>query len=265
MLNRDPIPFDWQSMIPCRRQEYDEDQVPRQPLPFQDNEFDIVFSNMNLQWVNDIPNLLTEILRVLKPDGCFIGSMAAGGTLQELRSSFVLAEQERLGGIGNHLSPMVRISDVGDLLSKCGFALVTVDSEVMEIPYPNMFVLLEHLHGSGDSHCGLNREKFVSKDVFIAAAAIYDAMYRASDTTNNDTDDHKGLRIDNTNIVINSSFQVAFFIAWKPHTSQQKPLERGSQSRSLKDIETILQDVKVESAESKFGVDFTQPGVPPKK
>lgn len=65
----------------------------------QDRTFDVVVSSMALHWVNNVPGALNEIKRVLKPDGVFVGAMLGEQTLQELRSAFVLAEQEREGGV----------------------------------------------------------------------------------------------------------------------------------------------------------------------
>jgi SAM-dependent methyltransferase len=38
----------------------------------------------SLHWVNDLPLALSEIRRVLKPDGVFIGAMMGGSTLNEV-------------------------------------------------------------------------------------------------------------------------------------------------------------------------------------
>lgn len=54
-------------------------------LPFADASFDLVFSSMALHWVNDMPRLLTEIRRVLKPDGAFLAAFLGGDTLDELK------------------------------------------------------------------------------------------------------------------------------------------------------------------------------------
>jgi NADH dehydrogenase [ubiquinone] 1 alpha subcomplex assembly factor 5 len=53
-------------------------------LPFDDSTFDLVTSSMSLHWCNDLPAALKEIRRVLKPDGCFIGAMLGGNTLNEV-------------------------------------------------------------------------------------------------------------------------------------------------------------------------------------
>jgi len=211
---------------------------------FNNDYFDLIVTSMSLQWINNIPQALSEIFRILKPDGCFIGSFVGNGTLQELRSSLLLSDQERFGGYGNHMSPMIETKDVGNLLSRTKFNLITVDNENIIIPYPNMFTLIEHLHGSGDQHCSFNRDKYVSKDTFIAAAAIYDTMY--SDSNQIDTDTRNELKneiqTNQENITIDATFNIINFIAWKPHESQRKPLERGSQMHSLTEFEDIVDE-----------------------
>lgn len=52
--------------------------------------------------------------------------LSGGDTLYELRGSLQLAEQERLGGFGLHMSPLVNVRDVGGLLAEAGFSLLTV-------------------------------------------------------------------------------------------------------------------------------------------
>lgn len=48
-----------------------------------------------MHWVNNLPKLFKNVMRCLKKDGAFIGSMFAGDTLYELRVSLQLAELER--------------------------------------------------------------------------------------------------------------------------------------------------------------------------
>jgi NADH dehydrogenase [ubiquinone] 1 alpha subcomplex assembly factor 5 len=55
------------------------------PLPLEDASVDLVLSSMALHWVNDVPGVLEEVRRVLRPDGAFICAFLGGDTLQELR------------------------------------------------------------------------------------------------------------------------------------------------------------------------------------
>lgn len=87
--------------------------------------------------------------------------MFGGDTLLELRSSFLLAEQERDGVVSNHVSPFTRISDIGDILSSCGFALPTVDMHRYNIDYADPFVLMNDLRSMGE---GLVKKKNILRD-----------------------------------------------------------------------------------------------------
>ena len=40
---------------------------------------------------------------------------------------------ERLGGVGSHISPFVQPQDVGGLLSKAGFDMITLDLDEIEV------------------------------------------------------------------------------------------------------------------------------------
>lgn len=112
-----------------------------------ENSVDLVISNLSLHWMNDLYNFLnflilsindrpavfSRVLKMLKPDGVFLASMYGENTLQELRSAFALADMERLGGLSPHISPMVRIGDVGNLLVKTGFGIFSVVINIYDI------------------------------------------------------------------------------------------------------------------------------------
>src|SRR5262249_48882451 len=68
-------------------------------LPFRDSAIDLVVSALALQFVNDLPGVLLQIRRALKPDGLFVAALTGGDTLTELRQSFAAAESEIEGGI----------------------------------------------------------------------------------------------------------------------------------------------------------------------
>ena len=76
-----------------------------------------------------IDGRLSQVRRALRPNGLFLGAFLGGETLAEMRSSFVLADLERRGGVTQHMSPLVSVADAGALLQASGFALPTVDTE----------------------------------------------------------------------------------------------------------------------------------------
>mmetsp|Transcript_26759 Transcript_26759/g.58043 ORF Transcript_26759/g.58043 Transcript_26759/m.58043 type:complete len:458 (+) Transcript_26759:206-1579(+) len=192
-------------------------------LPFPDGTFDLVLSSASIHWVNNLPGLLSEAKRVLKPDGCLMFAMVGGSTLSELRSSLVLAEMERDGGVSTHVGPFVDFADVGTLLTAAGFTLPTVDIDTIKLGYPNAMVLMEHLQRMGEGNaCASRRTDRISADMFLSAACVYDEMFKL------EVDD--GVHDDES---IEASIQIIYAIGWTPDDSQQKPLERGSATRKI--------------------------------
>ncbi|PRD29215.1 UNVERIFIED_CONTAM: Ndufaf5 [Trichonephila clavipes] len=117
MLEKSKISED----IPTFRMVVDEEY-----LPFAENSVDIFISSLNFHWINDLPSVFEQIHHALKPDGVLIASMFGGDTLFELRSSLQLAETEREGGFSPHISPFARIRDIGDLLTRAGYTMLTI-------------------------------------------------------------------------------------------------------------------------------------------
>lgn len=54
-------------------------------LPYLKNEFDAVFSNAALHWVQDQDVMMTQVRRVLKPGGRFVAEMGGQGNIAAIR------------------------------------------------------------------------------------------------------------------------------------------------------------------------------------
>jgi len=191
-------------------------------LAFPDGTFDLVVSSCSLHWVNDLPKLFSEVKRVLKPDGCFLFAMVGGSTLSELRSSLVLAEMEREGGVSPHVGPFLDVSDAGSLLTVAGFKLPTIDVDTLTFAYPDAMVVMEHLQRMGEGNSSLNRRPNISASTFLATAAIYDQMFPLQGD-----DDEGGVTL---------TVQVVYAIGWAPHETQPAPLKRGSATNRITEI-----------------------------
>jgi len=192
-------------------------------FPFGPESVDLVISSMSAHWVNDLPGYFTSVRKSLKPDGAFLCAMLGGETLQELRSALAVAEQERIGGVRPHISPFAKIRDAGNLLQSAGFSLPTVDSESITCMYPDMFTLLDHLQGMGETNAiaDISPSVNLQSDSLMAAAAAYQELYA----------DENGL--------IPATFEVIYVIGWSPHESQPKGLERGSATSHLAELESL--------------------------
>jgi len=57
-------------------------------LPFADNQFDLLFSNLCLQWCSNLAQVLSEAKRTLRPGGLLAFTSLASGTLAELNAAW---------------------------------------------------------------------------------------------------------------------------------------------------------------------------------
>lgn len=188
-------------------------------LPYEPNTFDLAMSSMSLHWINDLPSVLTQINHALKPDSPFIAAMSGGDTLYELRGALQLAESDRLGGIGAHVSPLADVRDVGNLLNRAGFKLLTVDVDDIIVDYPTTFHLMRDLQAMGESNAALRRTPGpISRDILMATEAIYKELYGNEDGT------------------IPATFRTIYMIGWKEGEGQAKPLPRGTGEIDMKDF-----------------------------
>ncbi|CDM33943.1 hypothetical protein DTO013E5_1679 [Penicillium roqueforti] len=189
-------------------------------LPYAPNSFDAVLSSLSIHWINDLPALLEQVNTILKPDAPFIAAMFGGDTLYELRGSLQLADMERRGGVSPHVSPLADVKDVGSLLSRTGFKMLTVDVEDIVVEFPDTFALMQDLQAMGEGNAIMNRESApLSRDVLLANEAIYRSMYM-----------EEGAR------GIPATFRLIYMIGWKEGEGQSKPLQRGTGDVNLKDI-----------------------------
>jgi NADH dehydrogenase [ubiquinone] 1 alpha subcomplex assembly factor 5 len=215
LLYRD-IDHDFNKRMTITRQVLEDEEAP---LPFEPASFDMVMSSLSLHWINDLPGALTQINNVLKPDCPFIGAMLGGDTLYELRTSLQLAEQERKGGMSPHVSPLADVRDVGNLLQRAGFKMLTVDVDDIIVDYPDVFALMQDLQAMGEGNAVLGREMGpIGRDVLLATQGIYKELHGNEDGS------------------IPATFRVIYMIGWHESDEQAKPLARGSGELNLKDL-----------------------------
>ncbi|CZR58228.1 probable methyltransferase [Phialocephala subalpina] len=214
MLYRDAnLPFNKE--INLTREVLDDEER----LPFEANTFDAVLSSLSMHWINDLPSLLAQINNVLKPDAPFMGAMFGGDTLYELRTSLQLADMERRGGVSPHVSPLADVRDMGGLLQKAGFKMLTVDVDDIIVDYPDTFALMQDLQAMGESNAILGREAgAIKRDVLLANEGIYREFYGNEDGS------------------IPATFRMIYMIGWKEGPNQAQPLPRGSGQINITDI-----------------------------
>lgn len=116
-------------------------------LPFADQCTDVIFSSLCLQWLDDLPAVLREFRRVLRPDGLLVFSTFGPDTLLELREAYQAA------GEVPPLSPFAAIQQVGDAMLAAGFKDPVLDRDRYTLTYPDLRALMHELRaiGAGDA------------------------------------------------------------------------------------------------------------------
>ncbi|MER9677909.1 class I SAM-dependent methyltransferase [Mesorhizobium sp. M0184] len=193
--------------------------APLETVPFEPESLDLAVSLLSLQAMNDIPGMLVQVRRALKPDGLFLGAFAGTGTLSELRESLLAAETELYGGASPRVIPFTDVRDAGALLQRAGLALPVADVETITVRYDSLFGLVADLRAMGETSALVDRNRRPgTRALFARAAEIYAERFSDADGR------------------IRASFSVVWMSGWAPDASQQKPLKPGSAKISLKTI-----------------------------
>jgi len=187
-----------------------------EPLSLQAESLDLVVSALALQFVNDLPGVLAQIRRALRPDGLLLAAMLGGDTLTELRQCFAAAEAELEGGVSPRVAPFADLRDVGALLQRAGLALPVTDVDRILVRYDSAFDLMHDLRRMGATNILVERRRSPTRRAtMLRMAEIYRERFADPDGR------------------IRATFDVIWLLGWAPHESQQKPLKPGSAQRGL--------------------------------
>ncbi len=180
--------------------------------------FEAIFSILDLHLVNDVPGALFQLRRALVPDGLFMACLFAGQTLNELRQSWLEAEDLVTGGVSPRIAPMIDVRELGGLLQRADLALPVVDLDRTLVRYPDAIALIHEIRSLGLSNPMTGRSrKPVTRNLLGEAISIYQQKFSDADCR------------------IRATIEVAWATAWAPHESQQKPLKPGSAKFRLAD------------------------------
>jgi SAM-dependent methyltransferase len=193
-------------------------------LPLKPESLDLAVSALALQFVNDLPGVLAQIRRALRPDGLLLAAFPGGDTLTELRQSFAAAEAECEGGVSPRVAPFADLRDIGHLLQRAGLALPVTDVDRVVVRYDDAFALMRDIRGMGATNILVERRRTPTRRAtMLRMVQIYAERFADPDGR------------------IRATFDIVWLSAWAPHDSQPKPLRPGSAKASL---EAAVKNVK---------------------
>jgi SAM-dependent methyltransferase len=185
-------------------------------LPLVPETLDLAVSAFAFQFVNDLPGVLAQIRRALRPDGLLLAAMTGGDTLTELRQAFAQAEAECEGGVSPRVAPFADLRDVGALLQRAGFALPVTDVDRVVVRYDHALALMQDLRRMGATNALIERRRTPTRRAtLLRMADVYADRFADPDGR------------------IRATFDIIWLSGWTPHESQPKPLRPGSAKTSL--------------------------------
>ncbi len=116
--------------------------------PCGENKFDLVFSNMALQWSLNIENSLQEINRIMQPNGYLICSLPIKGTFQEMKNRLYQLSGEE------YFNDFFDLHELSDKITNAGYALLEQKVDCHATNFSSFFEMLYSI-----KHVGANYKK----------------------------------------------------------------------------------------------------------
>ena len=120
-------------------------QADASAVPFEDDTFDLIVSNLAYQWIADLSRAFGEAHRVLKRQGTFYFTIFGYETLKEL---FMCLRNIPSGKQFNGRR-LASADQIGQALSEKGFKEISVQSEHIKVHFGCVTDLLKWLKGIG--------------------------------------------------------------------------------------------------------------------
>lgn len=179
----------WQKLFAAKRESYLCADV--EALPVASGSVDMVWSNLALQWCNDLPATFVELQRVLKVDGLLMFSSFGVDTLQELRIAFDGVDGH------NHVNRFADMHDVGDMLVAAGFADPVMEMERLTLTYDDVRAVMQDLKSIGAHNATSGRAQgMMGKAAWQRVTGNYEKLRR--------------------NGKLPATFEIIYGHAWKP-------------------------------------------------
>jgi malonyl-CoA O-methyltransferase len=160
-------------------------------LPLASNSVQMVWSNLALQWCNDLPATFVELQRVIKVDGLLMFSSFGVDTLRELSVAF-----HDVDGY-SHTNRFADMHDIGDMLVAAGFANPVMEMEMITLTYNDVRAVMQDLKSIGAHNVTAGRAPgMMGKAAWQRVIANYETLRR----------DGK----------LPATFEIIYGHAWKP-------------------------------------------------
>jgi malonyl-CoA O-methyltransferase len=115
-------------------------------LPFTAQQFDLIYSNLVLQWSEDLSQCLLQTRKALNPQGRLCFSTLLNGSLNELQQAWKSVDNNI------HINGFLTKEQVLQALQSSGFNQVSVTIETHVKKYTDVIEVMKALKGIGANH-----------------------------------------------------------------------------------------------------------------
>lgn len=117
-------------------------------LPFKENTFDLIFSNLSLQWSLNFEHSLPKIKSTLKKNGLLVFSVLGDRSLSNIKQAWFDIEQQP------HINDFITYDKLGHVLYR-HFSNYKVFSQDIVLNYPDMKSMIHSFKAVG-ANCVIN-------------------------------------------------------------------------------------------------------------
>ena len=167
-------------------------------MPIQATSQDLVWSNLALQWCNDLDAAFSEMHRVLRPEGLLMFSTFGPDTLKELRQSASIDGR-------THVSRFIDMHDIGDALIRAGFSAPVMDVEYFTLTYDDAVGVMRDLKDIGAHNATQGRPRGLEGRAFLKNLGLNYERFRQADSK------------------LPATYEVVYGHAWKPQPKAVLP------------------------------------------
>lgn len=160
-------------------------------LPLADASVDMIFSNLAIQWCNDLDAAFAGMHRVLRTDGLLTFSTLGPDTLKELRAA------SKTDAARVSVSRFFDMHDIGDALVRAGFSAPVLDVERVVLTYENAIDVMRDLKAIGAHNAADGRGRGLQGRDFLKKITANYEQFRREDK-------------------LPATFEVVYGHAWKP-------------------------------------------------
>lgn len=116
-------------------------------IPLAASSVDLVFANLLLPWIPDVPVCISEVSRVLARGGLFVFSSVGPDSLAEIRRAWASVDDDE------HVNRFADMHDLGDALVRGGLEDPVLDVDYLTVRYRDAETLFRDLTATGARNC----------------------------------------------------------------------------------------------------------------